>query len=194
MSENYWHGLSGKYGVIYADPPWHFSSRAPEGEGFNKRLPYQTMRPAEICAMPVHDIMDTHCVLFMWTTSAHLPVALDVIKAWGFNYSTIAFVWRKMHASGGLEAITLGQWTLGGSEICLLGSTPGSHSAMRIGQDRSVRQVVSAERTVHSGKPGEVRDRISRMFAPETRKVELFARQRAEGWDAWGEQCPESDP
>ena len=92
-----------KYSIIYADPPWNFgdrlrSSKILEDGKMQFReltLHYPMMKTSAICALPIKELADDPSVLFMWTTDAHLPNALEVIKAWGFTYKTIAFIWNK---------------------------------------------------------------------------------------------------
>lgn len=50
-----------------------------------------------ICKLKVAEVADQHCVLFLWVTFPQLPEALKVIKAWGFQYKTVAFVWLKQN-------------------------------------------------------------------------------------------------
>jgi len=178
-----------KYRIIYADPPWEF------GDGIrsskmrnNKNLKYQPqykMQSTEyICSLPVEDISLPNSVLFIWTTDAHLPSALEVINAWGFQYKTIGFIWNKK-TSTGKQVCYFGQWTCKGSEICLLAIKGRIHTFL---EDHTVRQLVEAERRAHSQKPDEVRKRIEKMFGNSGPRIELFARERFEGWDAWGDE------
>lgn len=128
-------------------------------------------------------IADKDCVLFLWAVSPQLPEALGVMQAWGFKYKTIAFCWSKVTNKGNLVA-NLGRWTMGNVELCLLG-VRGKPNSMRI--DKSIKQLVIAERTVHSKKPDEVRNRIVQLLG-DRQKLELFARQKTDGWDVWGNE------
>lgn len=181
-----------KYQVIYADPPWSYGDK-----GFGKRPDdvtvkgsfapeagrYSTMSLAEIenLGEKIKDIADIDCALLLWATSPLLPEAFRVISAWGFKFKTVAFCWSKI-TSTGKEVANLGQWTMGNIELCLL-ATKGSPKRL----DRTVRQLVVAERSEHSKKPKEVRQRIEKIFGGVP-KVELFARQTSVGWDVWGNE------
>ena len=136
------------------------------------------MKTEDICAIDVESIAMKDCLLFLWATSPTLPVAFDVIKAWGFRYATVAFVWDKKN-------INPGYYTLSQCEICLVakkGKIPQPRGA------RNVRQFLSEKRTAHSAKPEEVRRRIELMF-PDQRKIELFHRgPPATGWTCWGNE------
>lgn len=178
-----------KYNVIYADPPWSYGDK-----GFGKRVNgadtgsfapeagrYSTMSMLDMCRLPVRKIAASNSVLLMWATSPLLPEGLELMRAWGFKFKTVAFVWSKI-TSTGKEVANLGQYTMGNTEIVLLG-TKGSvprHS-------RSVRQLVVAERVRHSQKPQEVRDRIVALFG-DVPRIELFARNTTPGWDVWGNE------
>lgn len=189
--------MSKKYNIIYADPAWTFSSRLRNGSleaNGTKNVvhrslseTYNTMSVEEICNLKVSEITDKDCALFMWTTDAHLEEAMKVIKSWGFKYKTIGFTWLKKEKSG-VQSCYVGFWTLKCGEICLL-ATKGNMSKYL--KKRNVRQLVEATRGRHSEKPQEVRNRIVEMFG-DIPRVELFARQKVEGWDCWGNEV-ESD-
>lgn len=83
-----------KYNVIYADPPWRYEQKSLQGAAENH---YPTMNINDMCALPVGDLADKDCVLFLWATFPMLPEALKLIDAWGFQYKTVAFVWLKQN-------------------------------------------------------------------------------------------------
>jgi len=124
-------------------------------------------------------------VLFLWAVSPQLPEALQVMKDWGFKYVTVAFCWSKNHKSG-KKVKNLGRWTMGNVEVCLLGRKGRPQRLVK-----NVRQLVEAERTRHSQKPAEVRNRIVELMG-DIPRIELFAREKTEGWDVWGNEV-ESD-
>lgn len=86
-----------RYGVILADPPWHFKVYSQKGAGRSAESHYPTMNIEDIKALPVSDIADKDCALFLWVTFPCLLEGLEVIKAWGFTYKTVAFVWVKQN-------------------------------------------------------------------------------------------------
>jgi N6-adenosine-specific RNA methylase IME4 len=171
-----------KYDVIYADPPWSYNDKM-KGHSFSLENEYETQSKQWICNLPVKNIANDNCVLFLWATSPLLDEAFEVMKAWGFKYKTVAFVWSK-HTKNGKKVSNLGQWTMGNVELCLLG-VKGKPNSWR--KSKSVKQLVEAERTIHSKKPQEVRNRIIELFGDVT-KIELFARQKTETWDVWGNE------
>jgi len=177
-----------RYGIVYADPPWHFSSKQLQkyqGSRFASldSREYSTMRTGDICALPVRDIVADDCALFLWVTDGHLEDGLQVIRSWGFRYVTIAFIWSKKTVTG-KQVATLGAWTMKNCEVCLLG-VRGNMLQQKI-SNREYQQV-DAVRTNHSAKPSDVYGRIERIF-PSLPRIELFARRRVDGWDAWGNE------
>jgi N6-adenosine-specific RNA methylase IME4 len=169
----------GKYGIIYADPPWRYEKNHGEGVAENH---YPTMSIEEICALPVPDITDKDCALFLWATFPQLPEALRVIKAWGFTYRTIAFLWLKQNRKAKTWFFGLGYWTRGNAEICLFAKRGNPKR-----QDKGIHQFIIAPIEGHSKKPDETRDLIVRLMG-DIPRIELFARAKTPGWDIWGNE------
>jgi N6-adenosine-specific RNA methylase IME4 len=171
------------YSVIYCDPPWDYAGQTQHTdgdfkEGMSAKDHYNTMTLKQLKALDVKSLADASgCLLFMWSSSPHLPQALELMKAWGFDYKTIAFVWEKQKTNPGY-------YTLSQVEICIVGKRgiiPKNRGS------RKERQFLSEMRGRHSAKPAEIRKRITRMF-PQHKKVELFARESTEGWAVWGNE------
>lgn len=176
-----------KYSVIYEDPPWSYRQRGtgPKSRG-NALQHYRTMTTDALCALPVRQIADGgHSVLFMWATFPQIADALRVMEAWGFEYKTAAFVWVKTYRSGKLFW-GMGAYTRANAEVCLLGVTPGFQAKNKI-QSHKVSQIIQAPFAGHSVKPDEARQRIVQLIG-DVPRIELFARQHAPGWDAWGDE------
>jgi len=136
----------------------------------------------QICALPVADLAEKDCALLLWATFPNLPEAFDVIKAWSFEYKSVGFVWCKLNRKSSGYFMGCGYYTRANAEICLL-ATKGNPKRL----SRSVRQIIDTPIERHSKKPDEARDRIVQLFG-DIPRVELFARQRADGWDAWGNE------
>lgn len=143
---------------------------------------YSTMSVEEICRLKVAELADKDCVLFLWATFPKLPEALQVIKAWGFQYKSVAFVWLKQNKSGKGWFYGLGFWTRGNAEICLLAKKGKPHR-----NSNSVHQFIISPLREHSQKPDEAREKIIELMG-DLPRVELFAREKADGWDAWGNE------
>ena len=176
-----------KYQIIYADPPWSYQDTQKSGGTafFGASVRYNTMKNKDILSLPISELADKDSVLFMWATSPLLPEALETIKAWGFKFKTIAFVWNKQ-TKNNINISNMGRWTMGNVEIVLLGVKGKPKRIIK-----NIKQLVIAERKRHSEKPQEVRDRIVSLMG-DLPRIELFARQKTEGWDVWGNEV-ESD-
>ena len=171
-----------KYDIIYADPPWSFKNYSKKGEEKNANQHYDCMTIKDICKLPVKDISKDNSILFMWVTDPLLEKAFEVIKAWNFVYKTVAFTWAKSNKNKLGMFTGLGYWTRGNPEMCLL-ATKGKPKRI----DKSVAQLVIYERREHSRKPDRIRNDIVKLCG-DLPRIELFARQRFEGWDAWGNE------
>jgi N6-adenosine-specific RNA methylase IME4 len=145
------------------------------------------MTTAELCALPVSEIADTDCILFMWATFPNLFDCLDVIKAWGFKYKTCGFVWLKTNKKSPGFFLGLGYWTRANAELCLI-ATRGHPRRI----SKSVRQLVISPPERHSKKPDIVREKIVELMG-DVPRIELFARERAEGWAALGDEIDGRD-
>jgi N6-adenosine-specific RNA methylase IME4 len=171
-----------KYSVIYADPPWSFDVWSGAGKDRAAENHYPTMTQAEIEALPVEHMAADDCALFMWAVMPQLPEALAVIKAWGFEYKTCAFVWVKQTKDEERFATGMGYWTRANAEICLL-ATRGSPARL----NADVHQVIATPRMEHSKKPADAAERIERLVPGPY--LEMFARSPRDGWDVWGNQA-----
>ena len=89
---------------------------------------YPTMSIDELCALPVAELAAKDSALFMWATFPQLPEALRLIRAWGFTYKSVAFVWLKKNKKADSWFYGLGFWTRANAEICLL-ATKGTPEA-----------------------------------------------------------------
>lgn len=164
-----------KYKIIYADPPWSY------GDKQNTKLlggalkHYPLMKTSEIANLPVKEFTENNAVLFLWTTSPLLQESFDVIKGWGFKYKT-SFVWNKIkHNMGHYNSVR--------HEFLLI-ATKGSCTPE---VKKLFNSVISEERKEHSKKPQIFRDIINTLY-PTGNRIELFARQKTEGWDIWGNE------
>ena len=170
-----------KYGAILCDPPWKFQAYSSKGiTTRSAESHYATSETANLEEIPVGDWAAKDCVLFMWVVDSHLDQGLSLMSAWGFAFKTVAFNWVKT-GKDGQPRMSMGLWTRKMSEICLLG-TRGK--PVRV--DKGVRQVIMAPRREHSRKPDEIYERVEALVAGPY--LEMFARQRRAGWDAWGNE------
>lgn len=193
---------TGGFGCICADPPWYFrpySTKAQRDDGSRAiERHYDTMKLADIAALPVREISARDAHLFLWATGPCLPQAFEVMAAWGFRYSGMGFVWIKQRRSfdphqvrmlPNVESdlhVGLGFTTRKNAEFLLLGRRG---NAKRIAKD--VREVIMAPAREHSRKPDEAYRRIERYCGGPY--LEMFARTTRPGWSAWGNEISKFD-
>lgn len=88
-----------KYNIIYADPPWKYNDKmvmqGVHGAIRGAEYFYNTMTLQDIKNLPINEMADNNCILFIWVTMPLLPSVFEVIKAWGFEYKTCGFTWVK---------------------------------------------------------------------------------------------------
>lgn len=136
----------------------------------------------DICKLPVKQIADKDCALFMWATFPNLEYAFQVLNAWGFTYKTIAFVWVKQNKKSASLFWGMGFWTRANAEMCII-ATKGKPKRI----SASVHQIIMSRIEEHSKKPSVTRDKIIELIG-DLPRIELFARQQTDGWDWWGNE------
>ena len=177
-----------KYNIIYADPPWSYKVWSEKGKLHKSaERHYECLPKEDIQKLPVQDICADDCVLFLWVTFPCLEEGLELIEKWGFNYKTCGFAWVKRNRKSGSYFMGCGYWTRANTELCLIATKGKPHRV-----SKSVRQVCDAAIMEHSRKPDEIRDRIVELCG-DIPRIELFARQAADGWDRWGLEAPEDN-
>lgn len=173
-----------KYNIIYADPPWKYNARnninTRFGGGAMKHYPTMTMEQIE--KLPINNIADKNCALMMWCTFPHLNKQIKLFDKWGFQYKTLGFSWIKTNSISGTPFFGVGYYFKSNCEICLLG-IKGKVKPI----SNSVSSCIIAPKQEHSRKPDIARDKIVELFG-DLPRIELFARQRTEGWDCWGNE------
>lgn len=171
----------GNYGVIYADPPWEYKNWSYKGQHKGAAAQYDCMSLEDLKAMrdDVTLACAPDCVLFMWATFPMLPEAIDLMKAWGFQYKSGA-AWHKK-TKHGKTAFGTGYIFRSAAELLLVGVSGKPKSL-----NRSTRNLIEAEAREHSRKPDCTYDLIEGLYAGPY--LELFARTQRQGWTAWGNQ------
>jgi N6-adenosine-specific RNA methylase IME4 len=168
------------YNVIYIDPPWPFEVYS-EQTGMDRAAAnhYPTMSMPEIRDLAIP--MARNCALFVWTTIPWLSEACDILRYWwDVEYKT-SIIWVK-------DRVGTGYWVRSKHETLLL-ATRGEVPAPAPGMQWT--DVIEAKVTEHSTKPEIFAEMIEAYF-PIVPKIELFARRRRAGWDAWGNETPPS--
>jgi len=173
-----------KYQIIYADPPWSYKVWSKKTDsGRTAKSHYNTMSNEDIQKLPIQNIADKNCVLFLWVTAPCLIEGIELIKKWGFNYKTIGFTWVKKNKKADSWFWGMGHYTRANAELCLL-ATKGK-PLKRI--NKGIHQIVDDRIREHSQKPNSVRKRIVELFG-DLPRIELFAREKTSGWDIWGNE------
>ena len=171
----------GHFQVILADPPFSFATWSVRGQKKSPQQHYSYLGVDEIAALPVEQLAALDAALFLWVPYPAIFMARDIIKAWGFRYSGLAWVWIKFNPATGKYAFGTGYGTRKNCEQCLL-ARRGSPNLKR----RSVRDLILAPRREHSRKPDEQYANIEAMY--DGPYLELFARQARTGWTSWGDE------
>ena len=171
-----------KYNIIYADPAWYFKSYSKKGEQRNATKHYPCMEFNDLLDLNINSISAVDCVLFMWVIDPMLEKSFELLKRWNFLYKTVAFTWVKENKKSDSFFTGLGYWTRANPEMCLL-ATKGKPKRL----SKAVRQLIVSRLQEHSKKPNEIRNRIVELCG-DLPRIELFARQKVDGWDCWGNQ------
>jgi N6-adenosine-specific RNA methylase IME4 len=188
-----------KYKTIYADPPWQIKAGRPIGsyhledgkqiwncsEQKSREVSFDTMSVNQISAMPVKDIAADDAHLYMWATNSHLPFAFEIIKKWGFNYST-TLVWAKNPMGGGLG----GSFRITTEFLVFARRGNLKAKATTVGTWFNVKRQYENGYPKHSLKPSFFHELIEKTSPGPY--VELFARREREGWDVYGNEVSNS--
>ncbi len=175
-----------KYQVIYADPPWSYKAKNPtckikkQPKTCSVEYYYLTMNLNEIKELNIQDISDKNCILFLWATTPMIKEAFEVMESWGFKYKTM-ITWEKTNND------CMGYWFRVCTEHLLVGIKGNVKSFRSMN-----RTCYHEKRGKHSKKPRYFRDLITKVCG-DLPKIELFARKRFEGWDAWGNEVPNEE-
>jgi len=175
-----------KYKTIVVDPPWKYGKW---GKGSNKAkyanmdfniesdLPYDWMSIKQIKELPINNLADENCEVYVWTTQKYLPDTFPILKAWGLKYcQTLTWCKKPMGTGqGGVYCPT--------TEFLILARKGKMPKVKRID---STWWEVSRAWKAHSKKPEFFQDLIETVSGSP--RIELFARREREGWDVWGNE------
>jgi N6-adenosine-specific RNA methylase IME4 len=175
-----------KYRVIYSDPAWQFSNKKTGGSMASAaEQKYTVTSIDDMCELPVADLCDDDCLLVMWYVGSMPDEALKLARAWGFRVVNInGFVWDK-ETKKGLDYFGMGFTTRASTESALIGVKGKLGNLIK---SHSVRAKIRAKVGEHSEKPQEFRDAIEKLCGNVPR-IELFARNKVDGWDRWGNEA-----
>ena len=179
-----------RYDIVYVDPPWYYYGSPVKDAAAAKHYPLMSLD--ELAALDVRSILNKNAALFMWATCPRLDFAIKLIEAWGLYYRGVPYIWVKTNRAG---KIINGQgvpptFTKPTTELLLAATTKPTGRPFPI-HDLAQAQVVLHQRSAHSEKPAIFRDLLVKLCGDRSR-IELFARKRAKGWDAWGAETPDT--
>lgn len=176
--------------VVVADPPWMFVDKLP-GRTRGAEKQYECMPTRVIQNMllpfsraPRSGSNDSNAVLFLWRVASMQQEALDVARSWGFAVKS-EIVWEKLSKTGNKPHFGMGRYVRMSHETCLIGARGKAFPACK-----SVTSRFRAPIREHSRKPDEFFLLVERMYppGPDSRYVELFARERRSGWEQYGNE------
>lgn len=168
-----------KFATIVIDPPWDWGDENDVDQFGRARPTYKTMTLYELRELPVGDLADVDCHLYLWITNRSLPKGFDLLDAWGFRYIT-CLTWVK-------PSFGMGNYFRGQSEQVLFG-VRGSQLLKR----KDVGTVFQAPRgpNGHSSKPLAFMDLVESCSPGPY--LEMFSRSNRLGWTTWGETSANS--
>lgn len=164
-----------KYQIIVADPPWQIEKIKRKVRPNQIKMDYPMMTIEEIKSLPIREITDDMCILFLWTIDKYLYQTKDVLEAWGFKYH-LTMAWDK---TNGISLYGFHRQT----EFILVG-LKGKHKTYP--ERPTIRTSFTAKSKKHSQKPDLFYDMLG--VLPYNPRIDLFARVRRFGWDAWGNE------
>jgi N6-adenosine-specific RNA methylase IME4 len=178
----------GQFGTILADPPWRFTNRTGKMAPEHKRLSrYGTMTFEEIKNLPVRELALPQSHLYLWIPNALLKEGLETMDAWGFTYKT-NIVWYKIRKDGGPDGRGVGFYYRNVTELVLF-AVRGSLRTLKPGRTQT--NIISTRKREHSRKPDELYPIIEKCSPGPY--LELFARQRRQNWQQWGNELEGSN-
>jgi len=178
--------ITSKYSLLYVDPPWSYNkysnTKIDLGNKDRRITPYRPMSLEELKELPIDNISEKDSILLLWTTGPHNDSALELIKEWGFNFTTWQYTWVKRNKNNYSYHRGYGHYTQSNLEICLLAKKGKGLKVLR----HDIPQAYDGPPGDHSEKPHIFRQRAEQMFGDVTR-LEGFARIKPDKWDVIGD-------
>lgn len=165
-----------RFATIVIDPPWDWGDEGDQDQLGRARPDYATMSLSQLLDLPVGDMADEDCHIYLWITNRSLPKGFQLLERWGFRYIT-ALTWVKPHFG-------MGNYFRGQTEHVLFG-VKGSQALKR----KDAGTVFHAARgpAGHSSKPAEFYDLVETCSPGPY--LEMFSRSQRSDWTAWGENA-----
>ena len=168
-----------KYDLVYADPAWQLqkSNYRKSRPNQKKELDYKTIDLDQI--KNILSNFDAN-ILFMWTIDKYLFQAEEIGKQLGYNLHA-RIIWDKENGIAPAFTIRFSH------EYLLWFFKTGKLTEIDKNMRGKFTTVIREKSTKHSKKPIKAYEMIEALY-PNHSKIELFARNRRNGWDAWGNE------
>lgn len=171
-----------RYDLIYADPPWRQSKggkKAVRKNSSGKELEYPTLDLPEIEQILRSAVKLTreNSVLFLWTIDKYLFQAQEIAENLGYKLHA-RMIWNKITGIPAAFTVRFGH-------EYLLYLYKGKLTPVAHNERGKIHTVFTEQAKRHSQKPKIAYEIIERLY-PGLSKIELFARNKREKWDCWG--------
>ena len=167
----------GKYKTVVVDPPWRNKSNMGNTSGGYRPMPYSAMGDRAIEGLPVGSLLDNNAWLFVWATQSKLPTAINLLAGWDCKYR-FTITWHKNHGPQPLYCPRFN------SEFIVV----GAKGKPRFLTTKAFSTAYFWPRRRHSEKPEEFYALLRRVT--DDPRIDVFARRRIAGFDAWGDEAP----
>lgn len=180
----------GKFPVILMDPPWSYKGWAGQESTPHRRKKdhYSVQGLPWLKSLPLADLADPRgCAAIVWIVDTHVDQGIEMMQHHGFDYQTLAFVWRKLTKHGKVN-FGMGKYTRKNVELAYLFTRGGNPPIISHGVRQLIEttEIIDAKVREHSRKPDEQYERIEALFKGPY--LELFAREEHPGWTSWGNE------
>lgn len=167
-----------EYKTIVADPPWaSMHQRSTYHRGKPERH-YGTMPTEDIMALDVNSLATEDAHLWVWGVNRTLGDAYRVVQAWGFTPMSV-LTWCKPGPG-------MGYYLRNNTEHCVF----ATRGKPMVPEKKIMSTWHQWPRLRHSEKPAPFFDLVEQISPGPY--LEMFARKARPGWDAWGNEAPES--
>lgn len=182
-----------KFQVLCCDPPWTFNDKLKMSDvKRGAESNYSVLSFEKLCEIPINDIIDENAFCCLWVPNTLLECGLRLMKEWNFEYKGL-YGWIKKSSKSGKLAFGMGRSFRGCFEVCLYGRRGKLEVCNKSQRNIEVDENFDfGDNKRHSQKPEKLQDSLDLMF-PDTKKLELFARRKRDGWECCGLEINKED-
>lgn len=173
-----------KYSLIYADPPWKQRKGGrkavrPNSSGTELDYPSCSIDEIREHIKQATFLAEENSILFLWTIDKYLFEAQSIAEELGYKLHA-RMIWNKVT---GIPAA----FTVRYGHEYLLFMYKGKLRPVANEQRGKIHTVFTEKVQKHSKKPVIAYEIIEKLY-PDTKKLEMYARNEREGWDCWGNE------